>query len=107
MNFSEFTQNNIKSYKLQFNPVSHFVIFALIGISTVFLGIFYICASYSINSLEIHYYGESQNLQVIFNIPNKITAPVYVFYSISNFHQNHKRFANSRFYKNYYFNGIF
>jgi len=64
------------------------------------VGILLVIATSAVNEVSVTYCskGDSKNcdLAPAFNLGSTMKAPVYVYYELSNMHQNHRRFVDSR-----------
>jgi len=80
-----------------------------VGVSFIPTGIFLLGASNAIYENTMTYDGSSSNVdcsitkanqgkscQITFNIDKDFSGPLYVYYEMSNFYQNHRRYVNSK-----------
>ena len=75
------------------------VIFGVFGVIFLALGITLYVMSESIQGLTEEYDSKcalNEDCVLDLNIEHDITAPVYVYYQLDNFYQNHRRYVKSR-----------
>ena len=93
---SALKQNKLKEWKPCNTLSQNVIISLLLGTAFVGIGILYIILSSLIRSVTIPYSGDSNTLRINFNIPSTMSPPIYLYYTISNMHQNYRRFAASK-----------
>eukprot|EP00002_Diphylleia_rotans_P026257 TRINITY_DN5221_c0_g2_i1.p1 TRINITY_DN5221_c0_g2~~TRINITY_DN5221_c0_g2_i1.p1 ORF type:complete len:330 (-),score=64.38 TRINITY_DN5221_c0_g2_i1:345-1334(-) len=97
---SDFEQQRMRAWQPVAVPTN--VIGSFLALSAVFLpiGIAIVVASNSVIETDPVHYEHCEtgntNCSVSFRIESKMDAPVYMYYQLSNFHQNHRRYVSSR-----------
>lgn len=94
-----FKQQRLPSWQPILTPNS--VILALIVIGAIFLifGIVILSASYSVKEFSVRYDNivkYNENGTVNLTISEQMDPPIYLYYQLSNFYQNHRRYVKSR-----------
>ena len=80
---------------------STMVIFGIFGVIFLFIGVTLYTMSVSIQGLS-HEYDTKCELKsdadcvIDVKVESDMTAPIYVYYQLDNFYQNHRRFVKSR-----------
>ncbi|KAL8159625.1 hypothetical protein V2J09_001162 [Rumex salicifolius] len=113
--YSKFTQQELPAYKPILTPVLTVVLFVILGV--IFIPIGYVSLNASDDVVEFIYRYDhncvppSYNKNLVAYIQNsdinktciatlsvtkKMIAPVYIYYQLDNFHQNHRRYVKSR-----------
>lgn len=104
-----FKQQRMKAWQPILTPVKVIIIFLVIGIIFVPVGTTLLQASKEIYEKTITYDGDNVDVdckikeanankpcKVTFKISEDVDGPVYVYYSLENFYQNHRRYVKSR-----------
>lgn len=84
------------------NYGSTMIIFIVFGVIFLILGIALYVESDKVQQAEIQYSEACKNqtsssyCYLTFTLAAPIPAPVYVYYEMENFYQNHRRYVNSR-----------
>lgn len=110
-----FTQQKMAAWQPVLSPPWVIALFLIIFIIFVPIGIFILIASNNIQEIEIDYtnqctmvfqndtmgnpdqtLGKQCSVSVTFNIPQRMDPPIYQYYKLDNFYQNHRRYASSR-----------
>lgn len=95
---SAFKQQRLKACQLVLTPIPVILTFLIIGFIFVPLGVVFFITSNNVRQFELRYdhicpeYG-----QCTLNIGNlNLRKPVYFYYRLVNFYQNHRRYVKSR-----------
>ncbi|KAK1326379.1 putative ALA-interacting subunit 2 [Acorus calamus] len=113
--FHKFTQQNLPSCKPALTPGSVIAIFILIGIVFVPVGLVTLRVSQSVIEIVERYDVEcipeeyknnkvayirdssiSKNCSRILKVSKHMKAPIYIYYQLDNYYQNHRRYVKSR-----------
>jgi hypothetical protein len=100
-----FWQQRLPAGRPIFTPLCVGIIFIIIGIPLVVVGNVVLKASSELTEVtkqydndpncKILYSGAHAKCDVKLTAPNDMKAPVYVYYELSNFYQNHRRYLKS------------
>lgn len=112
---SRFTQQDLPACKPFLTPAWVISLFMLIGIIFIPIGVTCLLASHSVVEILYRYETEcipeeyrsnklayiqsdsiSKNCTDILRVPKHMKAPIYVYYQLDNFYQNHRRYVKSR-----------
>ncbi len=117
---SAFKQQRLKAWQPILTPYSVIGIFTIIGVAFIPLGAFLLGVSNSVKEMHVTYAtsddvnwcdgncargSENQEYQnvnlsetkeVVFHLEGEWDPPVYVYYQLDNFYQNHRRYVKSR-----------
>lgn len=103
---SNFKQQTMKAYKPVPTVKSAAIIFTVLGIIFIIVGA--VLLSYSLEIIEYKERydnkddckktdkGESYTCSVTFKVKEKMKEPVYFYYQLNNFYQNHRRYVKSK-----------
>ncbi|KAL0926498.1 hypothetical protein M5K25_002736 [Dendrobium thyrsiflorum] len=113
--FYRFTQQNLPACKPALTPTLVITIFLLAGITFVPVGIICLRASESVEEHVLRYDTEcipedyrsnrvayikddsiSKKCTLNIKLRNQMKAPIYVYYELDNYYQNHRRYVKSR-----------
>jgi hypothetical protein len=104
-----FTQQTMRAYKPVPTIKSAVTIFCSLGIVFIIVGSVLLSYSLEIKEVRERYddlgnckntkYGEPQNCIVTLDIDEDMEAPVYFYYELHNFYQNHRRYVKSKSYE--------
>ncbi|WOL07892.1 ALA-interacting subunit [Canna indica] len=113
--FHKFTQQNLPACKAQLTPAWVITIFLVTGVVFIPAGLIFICASESVVEIVDRYDIEcvpesyrsnkvayikdnsiSKNCKRLIKVPKHMKAPIYVYYELDNYYQNHRRYIKSR-----------
>lgn len=92
---SDFQQQNLKAWQPLLTPLTVIGTFFFIGALFVPIGVVVLNASQSVVEYTIPY-GDVHNETKTFNIEQDMAQPVYFYYKLENFYQNHRRYVKSR-----------
>eukprot|EP00747_Dinoflagellata_sp_TGD_P163883 gnl/TRDRNA2_/TRDRNA2_183075_c0_seq1.p1 gnl/TRDRNA2_/TRDRNA2_183075_c0~~gnl/TRDRNA2_/TRDRNA2_183075_c0_seq1.p1 ORF type:complete len:426 (-),score=82.44 gnl/TRDRNA2_/TRDRNA2_183075_c0_seq1:50-1327(-) len=98
--WTQFTQQRLKAWQPVLAP--HWVIsfYICFGVLFVALGIVLLFASWSVEEYAVDYTNvetdENGVGQLDITIESDMQAPIWVHYQLDGFHQNHRRYVNSR-----------
>jgi len=112
---SKFTQQDIPACRPVLTPAWVISAFMLIGVIFIPIGVFCLLASQSVVEIVDRYETEcipeeywsnklayfqsvsaSKNCTRTLRVPKHMKAPIYVYYQLDNFYQNHRRYVKSR-----------
>lgn len=93
---SDFQQQNLKAWQPLLTPRWVIGTFFLIAVVFVPIGIAILAESESVVTVEKQYQNELTNFDISLTIPKDMKAPVYFYYKLENFYQNHRRYVKSR-----------
>ena len=104
---SKFKQQKLPAWRPTPSYKSTMITFTIFGIVFLGLGILLSVMSDQIREEIVKNYDDGdecksklyQNCTIIRDIKEKIVAPVYVYYQLDNFYQNHRRYVKSRSFK--------
>ena len=92
-----FQQQRLKAWQPLLTPKWVIGTFLLIALIFIPIGIIILNVSNSIVEYELRYDNLDEGLQTIdFNIDQDMEAPIYVYYKLTNYYQNHRRYVKSR-----------
>jgi len=97
-----FKQQQLKAWQPILTPVPVIISFLVIGIAFIPIGSVLLAASNSVVEVTERYDNieECKDLNttctITFKIDEKMSSPVYVYYRLENFYQNHRRYVKSR-----------
>mmetsp|Transcript_22109 Transcript_22109/g.32207 ORF Transcript_22109/g.32207 Transcript_22109/m.32207 type:complete len:363 (+) Transcript_22109:117-1205(+) len=105
-----FKQQRMAAWQPILTPIKVILIFLTIGVIFVPVGVTLLDASKEIYEKTVVYDGddtdidgckirdtnEGKQCSVTFNIGEDVEGPVYVYYELENFYQNHRRYVKSR-----------
>ena len=99
---NRFKQQELRAWRPVPSYGSTMIIFIVFGALFMLLGIILYLESDKVQTAVIEY-GESclnipktQNCTLNFTIPATMTAPIYVYYELTKYYQNHRRYVMSR-----------
>lgn len=103
-----FKQQRLPAVRPIFTPAAVGAVFLLVGVPFIIMGMALKSASGAITELEVQYDGTGSSgscqiyssgagttCEVSFTAPEAMAAPVYVYYQLDNFYQNHRRYVKS------------
>jgi len=103
-----FKQQRLPACRPIFTPLAVALTFLFVGVPFVIIGRMVLSASGAITEVDVEYDGGAHNhacqifssgagtqCSVSMTAPKAMQAPVYVYYQISNFYQNHRRYVKS------------
>mmetsp|Transcript_17860 Transcript_17860/g.28154 ORF Transcript_17860/g.28154 Transcript_17860/m.28154 type:complete len:372 (+) Transcript_17860:58-1173(+) len=106
---SAFKQQRLKAWKPVLTPKWVVSSFAVIGVLFIIIGIAAKVSSDAVTEYKIQYDGDSSDpctitsykqgreCSLTFNIDKDMDGPVYLYYQLTNFYQNHRRYVSSRY----------
>lgn len=96
-----FKQQRLKAWQPILTPKPVILSFLIIGLVFIPIGIGILISSNEVVEVDHRYddapacpYGSVCN--ITFNVPKKMSAPVYLYYRLDNYYQNHRRYVKSR-----------
>lgn len=93
---TDFRQQRLRAWQPLLTPTYVISTFAITGLIFVIIGIVILVTSRDVVELEMQYSEDSPNPVLEFPITQKMSKPVYVYYKLTNFYQNHRRYVKSR-----------
>lgn len=102
---SAFKQQNLKSYKFSISKKCLGLFYCIFGILSLLISAVLISQSNSVIEHKIRYDDRSEcNVDwehpkactIEFEINDKMLQPIFIYYEITNFYQNHRRYIKSR-----------
>ncbi|GMH42768.1 hypothetical protein BSKO_10687 [Bryopsis sp. KO-2023] len=114
---SKFTQQNLAAWRPVFSPCWVTVLFFSVGLILIPVGIACLVASHSVVEVSARYdnrvecsggkdtneerekavmQGDGLNCSVTVFVEKSMSSPVYLYYELENFYQNHRRYVKSR-----------
>jgi len=103
-----FKQQRLPACRPIFTPAAVGAVFLLVGVPFIIMGMALKSASGAITELAVQYDGDGASgscqiyssgagttCEVSFTAPEAMAAPVYVYYQLDNFYQNHRRYVKS------------
>ncbi|XP_028791638.1 putative ALA-interacting subunit 2 [Neltuma alba] len=113
--FYQFTQQNLPACKPVLTPATVIAAFLLMGCIFIPVGLVTLRASYSVVEVVDRYDVEcvpeeyrsnkvayikddsiSKNCSRFLKVPKSMRAPIYIYYQLDNYYQNHRRYVKSR-----------
>eukprot|EP01098_Paradermamoeba_levis_P012613 TRINITY_DN5550_c0_g1_i2.p1 TRINITY_DN5550_c0_g1~~TRINITY_DN5550_c0_g1_i2.p1 ORF type:complete len:321 (+),score=95.35 TRINITY_DN5550_c0_g1_i2:93-1055(+) len=93
-----FKQQQLKAWQPILTPQPVIIAFLVVGIIFIAIGIPLLIASNSVVEVEKRYddLGGPNSTQVQFEIPSTMSSPVFIYYKLENYYQNHRRYVRSR-----------
>ena len=96
---SKFKQQMLPAWRPVPSFGSTMIIFGIFGLIFLSLGITLYVMSERIQGISQQYNdkcGAEKECQITLTVDSDITAPIYVYYQLDNFYQNHRRYVKSR-----------
>jgi len=93
---SDFHQQNLKAWQPLLTPGWVIATFFVIGIIFVPIGVVILQASNGVQEFSQRYDNMPNLTVVTLNITEDMPGPVYFYYQLTNFYQNHRRYVKSR-----------
>jgi len=94
---SDFHQQNLKAWQPLLTPGWVIATFFVIGIIFVPIGVVILNASNGVKEHIVRYDNDTgRNITVNITVPEDMPGPVYFYYQLTNFYQNHRRYVKSR-----------
>ncbi|BDA41295.1 ALA-interacting subunit 1 [Coccomyxa sp. Obi] len=114
--YTKLTQQELPACKASLTPISLISIFTVIGVAFIPIGYFCLRASQQVVEASQRYddiclpgataleqeqkllqmNGTGSPCSVTLTVPRHMSAPVFLYYELDNFYQNHRRYVNSR-----------
>ena len=106
---SKFKQQMLPAWRPVPSFGSTMIIFGIFGIVFLTLGIALYVMSDNVIEATVAYsettycppvdYANPQPCEVTFKLTEEVPSPIYVYYQLDNFYQNHRRYVKSRSYQ--------
>ena len=101
---SKFKQQQLPAWRPVPSFGSTMIIFAIFGLAFLALGIALYVMSDKIQEVASSQYnkgcdGQTESCTLEFVVTEEIEKPIYVYYQLDNFYQNHRRYVKSRSYQ--------
>jgi len=97
---TRFKQQTLKSFTLTFSPKLVMAIYFVIALICIPLGAAILAGSYNIGTTDEIVYSKTcrgkDTCEIRFNVPKLIRPPSYLYYTVTNMHQNYLSYAKSR-----------
>jgi hypothetical protein len=96
---TDFRQQRLRAWQPILTPRWIVIIFVVIGIIFIPIGAALLVATADVVEVETRYdetCGTAPECTVTVDIPKKMSGPVYFYYKLTNFFQNHRRYVKSR-----------
>ncbi|KAJ1440062.1 CDC50/LEM3 family [Sesbania bispinosa] len=95
--FYQFTQQNLPACKPVLTPAAVIATFLLMGFIFIPVGLVTLRASYSVVEIVDRYDIDCVPEEFRNNkVPKPMRAPIYIYYQLDNYYQNHRRYVKSR-----------
>jgi len=97
--FHAFTQQRLKAWQPVFTPRRVTGVFVILAVICVGLGAWLLAASQSVVQYSAEYTDSlrEQNITTLdLTVTETMTAPVFLYYQLEGFYQNHRRYVKSR-----------
>ncbi|MDP2435868.1 MAG: CDC50/LEM3 family protein [archaeon] len=94
-----FKQQRLKACQPIFTPAPVILMLFLIGAAFVAIGAALVAASVDLVETSVRYdkiCTTGSSCTVVLNVPKKMLKPVYFYYQLNNYYQNHRRYVSSR-----------
>jgi len=91
-----FQQQKLKAWQPLLTPGWVYGTFFTLGSLFVVLGLLIMSASNSVYEAELRYQTEAEDATLTFTFEEDVAGPVYLYYRLTNFFQNHRRYVKSR-----------
>jgi len=96
-----FKQQQLKAWQPILTPIPVIITFIVVGIIFIPIGVVLLVASNSVIEVSQRYDNMdictmNTTCNVTLEIPQKMIAPVYLYYRLENYYQNHRRYVKSR-----------
>lgn len=108
---SDFKQQRLPAWQPILTPFRIIMVFLIIGLIFVPVGVYLRNASMDLREMKVTYDGPdksdqksdckvgSNNCKISFTFEEEWKGPVYVYYELENYYQNHRRYVQSRDHK--------
>jgi hypothetical protein len=93
---SAFKQQRLPSWQPVLTPLRIIIVFMAIGILFLPIGVSLRSESDSLTEQVYDYTGHTGTEPIQFKIKKDTSGPIYVYYQLSNYYQNHRRYVQSR-----------
>jgi hypothetical protein len=93
---SAFKQNTFAAWRPANTPFQNFILLLVFGLIFLGIGLLYLISSSTITTIVTPYGGKTRMISVGVSIKDQMHPPIFVYYEITNIHQNYRRFAYSR-----------
>ncbi|KAH8099151.1 aminophospholipid transmembrane transporter [Aureococcus anophagefferens] len=107
----KFYQQEMAAWQPTLTPGNVITTFAVLGAGCIVVGVLILYATSSVVQVKAHYdgpdapgaheacrvsgLGQTASCAVTMKAPEKMAAPIYVYYELGNVYQNHKRYSTS------------
>ena len=107
----KFYQQEMAAWQPTLTPGNVITTFAVLGAGCIVVGVLILYATSSVVQVKAHYdgpdapsaheacrvsgLGQTASCEVTMKAPEKMAAPIYVYYELGNVYQNHKRYSTS------------
>jgi len=94
-----FKQQRLKAWQPILTPKPVILSFLIIGIVFIPIGIGIVISSNEVIEVDVQYDNicdVGQVCNITLNVPQDMKAPVYLYYRLENYYQNHRRYVKSR-----------
>jgi len=100
---SAFRQQQLKAWQPILTPIPVIIAFGIVGVIFLILGIVLLSASNEVVEVSKRYDNDcplytttNTTCQIEIEVKKKMSQPVYMYYRLENYYQNHRRYVKSR-----------
>src|SRR3989338_3828871 len=95
-------QQRLRSCQSFVSPIPVILGFLIVGCIFVPIGVMILLTNNSLVDYEFRYddicpFNDTSPCRINFNLTDNIPGPVYIYYKLENYYQNHRRYLSSRY----------